>query len=511
MIDVNNKLKPFLLFGMMISSWSALCQGPMRGHHSDRPPHNSELREEMHKYFEQNILPILLEKRGVFEAELISEEKAVIDHARANRPPFSKRGRGPRPNRDELDDKTREEMHSWKMEMQGAKTASNGWTSTFSVRKIQEFAEYGKNPFGPSASACFVAANIFRFVFKEQLPFGVLDEDFTFSVVDLNKGCVSTQEPNIENVNIGEYHLIGLGAIGNGTVWALSHLNVSGKLHLIDDEAIDLSNLQRYILSTQKDKDSPKVESMKAALKGTHLEVLAWQKTWQEYLREVGNFKIEKIALCLDSAEDRIAVQGCLPKIIINSWTQYESIGISRHFDFLKDPCVTCLYMPDGKKMSKSEIISESLGIIDQERKIRDYIAEGKTVDSFILELVSKAKGIDLTELERFEGMQLEEFYSKAACGGVLLKLSGKNEGQSVEVPSAFESAMAGIIVAAEMVFEANVIKERNVGNISRINMMRPVSQYISETSVKHPSGKCICQDSVFTEVYKSKWLGDKV
>lgn len=386
---------------------------------------------------------------------------------------------------------------------------SDGWVSKFSLNKQQGFNQT-TNPFGASAAACFASSNLFRLVFKNHLPKGQLDDEFTFSVLTLEKDPVDYTSVDISNVNIGTFHLVGLGAIGNGVTWILKHLDLEGQLHLIDKEVVDLSNLQRYILCDQSSYQSqkPKVELMKAQF-NSKLEVTSHRNTWEEFINARKDFKIEKVGLCVDSAKDRVAVQGALPKQIWNSWTQQESIGVSRHFDFLSDPCVSCLYLPETKTANKSELIASSLGITEQERIVRDYLAEEKRMDIALLQLISQARGIDITKLTQFEGLYLDEFYSKVICGGILMEIEGssKNNSSVEEVPSAFESVMAGILLAAEIVIQGLGV-ERNVDEITSLNMMRPISKYINEGEKKHISGNCICQDPVYQEVYKSKWLG---
>jgi len=136
-------------------------------------------------------------------------------------------------------------------------------------------------------------------------------------------------------------------------------------------------------------------------------------------------------------------------------------------------------------------------------------LAEEKRMDIALLQLISQARGIDITKLTQFEGLYLDEFYSKVICGGILMEIEGssKNNSSVEEVPSAFESVMAGILLAAEIVIQGLGV-ERNVDEITSLNMMRPISKYINEGEKKHISGNCICQDPVYQEVYKSKWLG---
>jgi molybdopterin/thiamine biosynthesis adenylyltransferase len=48
-------------------------------------------------------------------------------------------------------------------------------------------------------------------------------------------------------------------------------MNLSGNLQLIDGQTIDLSNLQRYVLTTQNDVNRSKVELVKSYLNHLHV------------------------------------------------------------------------------------------------------------------------------------------------------------------------------------------------------------------------------------------------
>lgn len=47
--------------------------------------------------------------------------------------------------------------------------------------------------------------------------------------------------------------LIGAGAIGKATTWALPRIPLAGTIHIVDPEPLDLGSLQRYVLGTAVD------------------------------------------------------------------------------------------------------------------------------------------------------------------------------------------------------------------------------------------------------------------
>ncbi|MCU0421655.1 MAG: E2 ligase fold family C protein [Bacteroidia bacterium] len=387
---------------------------------------------------------------------------------------------------------------------------SDGWISKFSSNKPMGSGS-SNNPFGAGAAACFAAANVFRSVFKDQLKKGDLDTEFavcTYRYSRFDRVETPDTGPQLLDIDLGETQLVGVGAIGNSVVWALSNLShLRGNLEIIDHQKIDLSNLQRYILTTQDDVGKDKVSFAKEFLNSTELNIIDVPYKWGEYLSQRKDFMLERVAVCVDSAADRVAVQGSLPKKIFNAWTQPASLGVSRHINFLESACLACLYMPDEKKKSRSVVISESLGLLAHELIIRKYLATKTPVDNAIISLVSAAKGIPEDQLIQFLGKDIEVFYSEFVCGGVLMRLEGTpNQGAEVEVPSAFESALAGILLAAEIVIDAGNLRDTQIHSISKFNLLRPVTNYLLEEQHKHHSNRCICQDRIFRDVYSVKW-----
>src|ERR1041385_856246 len=289
---------------------------------------------------------------------------------------------------------------------------ASGWAAKFSTRQTLEFGS-SKNPFGGGCAACFAAANIFRQVFKDQLPHGQLDSDFSFSALRFIKNPDSLEEVNLDKVYIKKMSLFGVGAIGNGFLWALKNTpELAGQLNVIDGQKIDLSNLQRYVLTTQDDIEKWNVDLGKKLFDGSAIEVTEFRGTLQEYFSEKQNWEIDTAAVCVDSVEDRMALQASLPKKIFNAWTQHEDIGVSRHLNFLTASCLCCLYLPETKKLNRSEEIATNLNLNtpQHERIIREYLATGKPVDRGLINLICSQNRIEPVVLSQFEGASLEVF-----------------------------------------------------------------------------------------------------
>ncbi len=122
---------------------------------------------------------------------------------------------------------------------------SSGWLAKFS-RQEPVGSGTTANPFGAGAAACIGAANVFRMLFHDQLVNASVDAAFTLSLLDYTVNEPSPLNPSLAPIELGECHLVGLGAIGNGALWAWRRTpGLSGVVHGVDDEIIGMTNLQR--------------------------------------------------------------------------------------------------------------------------------------------------------------------------------------------------------------------------------------------------------------------------
>lgn len=382
---------------------------------------------------------------------------------------------------------------------------SDQWIAKFSLTKPQ-LSGNSINRFGAGAAACFAAANLFRHVFQEQLPAGQLDQEFIYSTFNAGVQEDAEQGPAIKTVKLDDTVLIGLGAIGNAAAWALKDLTFTGSLHLVDGQLVDLSNLQRYVLATQDDIGHPKANLANGFL--NNAAITPYSVHFDKYLSKRGNWNIFRAVVCVDSAADRRMVQGSLPNRVINAWTQQEQCGISRHYDFLNAPCLTCLYLPKPELKSLPIKIAESLGFKDTSliNIVREYMAKQKPVDNILIQQISQTKGIEAQLLMPYAGKQLEVFYAEVICGGVMMQLTGGIQSETAEVPSAFESAIAGIMLAAELVIDCARSYPQKTITITKLNLLRPITRYTYDELDKSYAPSCICHDSVYRNQFIRKW-----
>lgn len=120
---------------------------------------------------------------------------------------------------------------------------SIGWRGLVSSSSPRPLGD-SNNPFGAGVAAALGAANVFRALFLPGVD--ALDLDAQLSVAESINPAYS--EAQVGHLDIGQAALVGVGAVGNSAVWALSKLRFNGQLHIVDAELLETSNLQRYVL-----------------------------------------------------------------------------------------------------------------------------------------------------------------------------------------------------------------------------------------------------------------------
>ncbi len=390
---------------------------------------------------------------------------------------------------------------------------SENWISKYSISEVQNFGE-SNNPFGCGMSACILSSNIFRKIFFEFIDFKLPDEEVDFSVFSLD--FESKENPRLEEIVFKDVVIAGIGAIGNGTIWALSKIeSLKGELALVDDETISRSNLQRYVLFTEDDENKEKVIIAKEHFLQNNINILPFKGTWKDYVNERNEWNIECVAVGIDNENDRIGIQSTLPLIIFNSFTELELIGITRHLDFINEPCLACSYITTSERKNRTTEIAENCKIPDKVDLVKEYFNYNVPVNEIIpgysislLEEIAKANDIPIEDLKQYIGKKIDQFYSDFICGGAILNLSKiPKEIKNVDAPLAFQSVMAGILLAAELVkyhLYGNLKQEirTDLYHLSPISVINPFHRKLG----KDKSGRCLCTDSDFRERYEEKW-----
>lgn len=381
---------------------------------------------------------------------------------------------------------------------------SDGWDALVSDRDPQPVGS-SENPFGPGVAACLAAAAMFRAMFLPESDAGEGTVRFSALFAD---GVEAEPDASPAPWSLdGDTVLVGAGAVGQGALWALSRAPLSGRLHVVDMEVVELSNLQRYVLTQRTDEGRAKVEI--AATLPTPLELVPHFEQLGSFLHESG-YRWDAMLLALDNARDRIGAQASLPRFVANAWTQPGDLGVSSHSRFGGDgACVACLYLPDGPRKNEDELVAETLGVPQLLPQIRTLLATGQPIDRGLLEAIAQAVGQPLERMLPFEHRTVRELYVEGFCGGAAIPIGEaghlRPSAQEVHVPLAHQSALAGVLLGAALVRQSTAGNEA-VTSALRVDVLRPPGEFLRQPMRARRDRRCICDDPDFVAAYDRKY-----
>jgi Prokaryotic E2 family C/ThiF family len=383
---------------------------------------------------------------------------------------------------------------------------SDGWDALVSTSSPQACGDT-PNPFGAGTAACLATANVFRRVFLDGWD-TLLDHNLRLSTYELTRGKTPPDVSNSGWTLGAESVLVGVGAIGMGTVWALSRAPLDGVVHLVDPEDVDVGNLQRYVLARMSDVGRSKVALGAKAFTG-QMQARPHKQKWAGFIAEQG-FTWSSVLTAMDSAEARVDVQASLPRWLANAWTQPGDLGVSVHPTFGSEgACLGCLYLPTGPERNEDEIVAEALGIPGRLLEVRTLLHLGAPVPDQVFSEIAQALGIPTEEMRRFHGRPIRDLYVEGICGAALLALGDPAQSQrAVHVPLPHQSALAGILLAAALARKA-VDRGPGLTAVTRLDVLKPAALDITQPARARGDGRCICEDEDYRSVYGSKYSSD--
>jgi molybdopterin/thiamine biosynthesis adenylyltransferase len=168
-----------------------------------------------------------------------------------------------------------------------------------------------------------------------------------------------------EKINLAHALVIGAGGLGSPAAFYLASAGV-GKITLVDDDAVDLTNLQRQILHTTERVGQPKVSSAKQTLQqiNPEIQVIALQERVDaERLAELLQ-DVSIVLDCCDNFSTRHAINAaCVNQAVpLISGAAISFDGQISVFDArdANSPCYACLFPPTDKF---EETMCSSMGV----------------------------------------------------------------------------------------------------------------------------------------------------
>ena len=380
---------------------------------------------------------------------------------------------------------------------------SHGWDGLLSTAEPLGTGS-SANPFGAGAAACLAVSNVFNHVLSLNEGQSAMP-NVRLSTFLCEKGQTPRTVPN-DNWNLAnDAVLVGAGAVGNAAVWSLGRSPAIGSIHLVDHEALELSNLQRYVLAARVDDGRPKVE-IAASFFGGSLNCVPHRMRWADFVEENG-YDWQQVLVALDSAADRRSVQAALPQWIANAWTQPGDLGVSVHGRFgARGACLACLYLPSGTAPNEDQLVAAALAIPQLVADVRTLLHTGAGVGRALLEAVAQGLQRPLEDVVQYEGRTIRELYVEGVCGGGLIPLGMIGlPRQELHVPLPHQSALAGVLLAAALMRRA-VGKPTETTMTTRIDVARPLGDFLTQPTLKANTGLCICEDPDYIRAYQDKF-----
>lgn len=377
------------------------------------------------------------------------------------------------------------------------------------------------------AAACVGVGEVFRTVFADNLsdrgrrgpqPGG-------FNLVTTEPTTAGLPAPT--TYDLGEIGVVGVGAVGQASLLTLASSDVVATVHLVDPEPVELSNLQRYVLTTDDDVGKIKVHLMTEALSDSRLSPVPHVAAWGG--DGTASLAAHPLLVALDTAADRIAVAASVPARAYNAWTQPADLGWSRHEAFGDSPCLACLYYPDRPRPSEHELIAH---VLEQHPlRMLGYLIEPLPVGiplmrllqleglplppdapawlqrSLIDDLVAAGKVSD-EERATFADRTLARLYQDGVCGSGLMQLGPPAQERGAVVPLAHQSALAGVMLgaAAMIASDPDLAGHRPAGVEARFDVLRGFPQVLVRPRTR--TAFCLCSDPDYLSLATPADLG---
>lgn len=382
----------------------------------------------------------------------------------------------------------------------GFLASASGW-----VARVGGNVESGPpNPYSAGAAAALAAWRVFQTVFPKAEAQPLVIPDISLSLLDY--GAEAGKAEPLPSVDLGEVAVAGIGAVGNPAIWAWArHAGLSGDLHLIDPEEVELSNLQRYCLPGHEDVKKGKVQLAERELRGSKLSLKRWPCSLEDFASNYSGIDtLPTFCISVDNVNGRRTAQALLPRLVINGWTSDNGLGASWHRFLGNRACLGCFYQPKGTSLSQTELAAKALGI-PHEQLVLLWVTD-KPIGAEETKIIENYLGLAEGKLAKWVGKRIQDVYTGVVCGQVGIDLTGI--GRVATVPLAHQSVLAGILMAAELVKRSDPVLESRSQSEPLIiwdDIMRVPPKYWTVARAKDP--ECFCNDSIYMEVFTKKWV----
>jgi ThiF family/E1 N-terminal domain len=341
-------------------------------------------------------------------------------------------------------------------------------------------------------SACYSAAAVIHKALPSGLPTSVPIPFF------LEFDQIVSSEILSRPIHLDHAYLAGAGAVANGLLWALRHLDVHGELNVCDDDQVDSGNLNRQIWFGVEDIDEFKAVSLvdKAQPYFPTLKLVSRINLLQDLEEKHSNpHWLRRLIVAVDSRRARRTLQEEFPGEVFDaSTTDITEVVLHYHKQPTDHACMSCIYEEDTEEFSRETHIAEHLGLeVEQVREARiSETAASKIAERFP----------DEVDVHSIMGMSYDSLFRSLCSQGRLLT----PEGKQLLAPFCFVSVLAGTMLAIELAKRLNGYGESyNYWKISPWHP--PLSRLRRRMSAR--VGCVFCKNKLFKRISHELWVLD--
>lgn len=238
--------------------------------------------------------------------------------------------------------------------------------------------------------------------------------------------------------SLPHFYFAGAGAVAQAAAVCLGGSAFTGSCTVVDKDTLDLSNGNRYALSTREDDGASKVELMQRYLRPRGFECQAVSEWWQTFAVSGGRYapnqsvralerayKFPIVLSCVDKNGPRHELQNALPQLLIGASTDGLSAKASIFDLGAGTACLKC----HNPLQSRNVIVQERIAALQR--------LDGQ-------ERINFARGLSLSEKD------VELLLSPGGCGKLSEADLDRFAAGTPEMSVGFVSTAAGVLLVAQ-------------------------------------------------------------
>jgi hypothetical protein len=192
-----------------------------------------------------------------------------------------------------------------------------------------------ENPVGPMVAACFGTAEIYKSLYPRRS--AEAQRRLVLSAYDYSPN--PTSSPVLPEVlHLPRMYVPGAGATGMALLLLLnstSAIRTGAGLHVVDDDTLDDTNMNRCVLALLGDIGLAKASVVESRLDIDRLALKTHRTKWQSFVEQPEHsdtLNFETVVSCVDAYSARLAVQYARPpRILLTAGTGDFLLSVSRH------------------------------------------------------------------------------------------------------------------------------------------------------------------------------------